>query len=264
MKTALLLIDCQYDFADPNGTLFVKGADKDVERLTAWIRTNWKKIDSITLTADSHQPLDISHPKFWQDESGCNPEPFTQITSSDVKSGKWKPLFEPDKVLNYLLTLETQKEYPHFIWPEHCLAGSIGASIVKPVMDAVIDWAKYRGKTYDVIVKGEYQFSEHFGAFRAQVPVPERDDTKNNVILMELVKNNDVIYIAGEAKSHCVASTIKQAIELLPQHIQKFVILEDCMSDVEGLGHLGEPAYIKAKELGAKFEKSKITETAEV
>lgn len=261
MKTALLIIDAQYDFANPNGTLFVNGADKDMERLSVWMRQNWKIIDSIAMTLDSHQPMDISHPKFWSNANGYNPEPFTQITSADVESGKWVPIFEKEKTLNYLKQLETQGEYPHFIWPEHCLTGSVGASVVKPVMDAVTDWAKYRSKTYGVVVKGEYQFSEHFGAFRAQIPTPDREDTKNNSWLMNFVREHDVIYIAGEAKSHCVASTIKQAIELFPEQVKKFVILEDCMSDVGNLGHLGKPAYDKARELGAKFEKSQITET---
>jgi nicotinamidase/pyrazinamidase len=264
MKTALLLIDCQYDFANPNGTLFVKGADKDMERLSEWIMENIERIDSITMTVDSHQPHDISHPGFWQDSSGRNPAPFTQIKLSDVQSGMWNPMFEPEKVVRYLTQLESQGEYPHMIWPEHCLTGSLGASVVGSVMDAVTEWSRRKMEPYRVIIKGEYQFSEHFGAFRAQVPVPERDDTKNNVLLMGMIRNHDVVYVAGEAKSHCVASTINQAAELLPEHVKKFVILEDCMSDVEGLGHLGEPTYNKVREMGAKFEKTALKETETV
>lgn len=264
MKKALLLIDCQYDFADPNGTLFVKGADKDMERLSAWILSNKNELDSISMTIDSHQPMDISHPSFWKDGAGLNPKPFTQITLAEVKSEKWIPACEKDKALNYLEQLEAQGEYPHFIWPEHCISGSRGSSVVKSVMDAVSDWARYHNKTYGVVVKGEYQFSEHFGAFRAQVPTIGVKSTQNNEFLLDFVKNHDIIYIAGEAKSHCVASTIKQTIELLPEHVKKFVVLEDCMSDVENLGHLGEPTYKKAIELGAKFEKAEITETAEL
>jgi hypothetical protein len=34
------------------------------------------------------------------------------------------------------------------------------------------------------------------------------------------------------------------------------IIIEDCMSDVTGLGHLGEPIYAEARQKGLRFAKA--------
>jgi nicotinamidase-related amidase len=79
-KNALLIIDPQVDFCDPKGKLYVNGAEKDMERVAKFILQNKEKIDYIAITLDSHRPIDISHPAFWQDCDGNHPGPFTIIT----------------------------------------------------------------------------------------------------------------------------------------------------------------------------------------
>ena len=44
MSNALLIIDPQNDFCNPNGTLFVSGAEEDCERLAEFIDNNSSKI----------------------------------------------------------------------------------------------------------------------------------------------------------------------------------------------------------------------------
>jgi nicotinamidase-related amidase len=278
MKAGLLVIDPQFDFCHPNGKLSVSGAHSDMGRLADWILQKSDTIDSIAVTLDSHQPNDVSHPKFWMDAEGRSPEPFTQITYDEVISGKWIPKFNPEIVKVYIKLLEKQGEYPHFIWPEHCITGSAGASIYDTLLRAIIEWS-YRKKTwYQTFTKGEMPLVEHFGALRSQISMADisKEGHFNNLEwssismnwalkltgkdVIEWISAHDVIYIAGEAKSHCVASTIKQVMEIMPEQISKFVILEDCMSDVTGLAHLGEPIFAKAKEMGAKFEKSVVLE----
>jgi hypothetical protein len=34
------------------------------------------------------------------------------------------------------------------------------------------------------------------------------------------------------------------------------IIIEDCMSDVSGLGHLGEPIYTEARSQGLRFARA--------
>jgi nicotinamidase/pyrazinamidase len=254
-QNAILIIDAQYDFCNPQGALFVAGADADMKRLAAWIKINKSQIDHISVTMDSHPVNDISHPSFWQDKNGNFPNPFTPITSQEIKDGKWSPRFFPKEATGYVESLEKQGEFGHFIWPNHCLIGSRGAALDDNIMDALIEWTK-DGKFYQVVAKGTYPLTEHFGIFRANVPVANRPETQLNQALIDTLEKYQNVYLVGEAKSHCVANSLKQAMEEAPNLAGKFVILEDCMSDVTGLGHLGAPIYSKAKAMGIKFAKS--------
>jgi nicotinamidase/pyrazinamidase len=254
-QNAFLIIDAQYDFCNPNGALYVTGAEKDMQRLKKIILDNLDKIDNICVTIDSHPVNDISHPSFWQDKDGKNPAPFTQITLKEVNDGTWTPRFYPDKAIKYLADLEAQGEFPHFIWPEHCLMGSKGGALDDTLMEALKAWT-YTGKYYQAVTKGTYPLTEHFGIFMAQIPVADRPETQLNQGLIKTLETYQNVFIAGEAKSHCVATSIKQAINYAPALAGKMVIIEDCMSDVPGLGHLGEPIYQLAKSKGLRFTDS--------
>ena len=59
MSNALMLIDCQKDFTTPTGSLFVPGADKDMERLADVIDRSGDNYDSIFLTIDSHNVYEL-------------------------------------------------------------------------------------------------------------------------------------------------------------------------------------------------------------
>ena len=254
-QNALLIIDAQYDFCHPGGALFVQGADADMKRLSTWIKANKENIDHISVTMDSHPVNDISHPSFWQDKNGNFPNPFTAISSQEIREGKWTPRFFPKETIQYVEALEKQGEFGHFIWPYHCLVGSRGAAIDDNIMDALIEWTR-SGKFYQVVAKGTYPLTEHFGIFRANVPVPNRPETQLNQSLIETLEKYQNVYLAGEAKSHCVANSLKQAMEEAPSLARKFIILEDCMSDVTGMGHLGAPIYDQAQGMGIRFAKS--------
>jgi nicotinamidase/pyrazinamidase len=254
-KNAILIIDAQYDFCNPNGALFVAGADADMQRLNNFIIRNKNQIDYICVTLDTHPIHDISHPSFWEDAQHQSPAPFTQITLAEVQSGKWKPKFFAKEATEYLTKLEAQGQFPHFIWPEHCLIGSKGAAIDEILMEALKIWAK-DGKEYQTVCKGTYPLSEHFGIFAAQIPVADRPETQLNTTLINTLQAYDHVYLAGQAKSHCVATSLKQAMDFAPTLAQKMIILEDTMSDVTGLGHLGQPIYQQAKQQGIQFANS--------
>lgn len=255
-QNALLVIDAQYDFCHPNGSLYVPGADEDMERLSKIVKDHAEKIDHISVTLDSHPVNDISHPSFWQDKAGNFPAPFTAITSDDVKAGTWTPRFFPEITLKYLADLEAEGKFTHVIWPEHCLIGSKGNALFDPLMDALVAWTR-RGKYYQAVTKGTYPMTEHFGIFMAQVPVSDRPETQLNQGLIKTLENYQNVFVAGEAKSHCVATSIKQAMDYAPGLAKKMVIIEDCMSDVTGMGHLADPIYAEAKTQGLRFIDSK-------
>lgn len=251
-KNALVIIDCQNDFTDPKGALFVPGAVEDNQRLSQWIISEKSGLDYVCVTLDSHQPNDIAHPNFWQDSQGNFPAPFTSITSDDVKSGKWTPRFAPQVSLRYLEQLEANGEYPHTIWPAHCLIGSWGYALDSQVFNAINTWT-LDGKFYAVVPKGTNPFTEHFGAFRAQVPIPGSPETQANIDLLKTLQEYQTVYIAGQAKSHCVANSLKQALEIAPDLANRIVILEDCMSNVPGFEHIADGIYADAKARGVRF-----------
>jgi nicotinamidase-related amidase len=255
MKTAFLIIDAQYDFCQPQGTLYVPGAQEDIQRLSQLIRQNTHKIDAIYATLDTHPVNDISHPSFWKDAAGNPPAPFTLITAAEVLAGTWIPQFEAGNVLQYLQKLEAQGEFTHCIWPEHCLHGSRGAALDDALLEALRAFA-HTGKEYHTIEKGTNPLTEHFGIFQAQIPIDGAPETQLNTQLINDLRQYNRIYLCGEAKSHCVATSLKQVMQHAPELAQKFVIIEDVMSDVPGFGMLGDPIYAAARQAGIPFVKS--------
>ena len=262
-KVALLVIDGQNDFCHPDGALYVPGAEKDMGRLADFVLRNQSKIEYIGLTQDSHLVIDISHPPFWEDKDGNQPNPFTIISVDDVKNGVWTPKFYPQATLKYIENLQEQGEFPHCIWPVHCIDGSSGAAIYPELMNAVITWSANQCKWHKIVKKGLHPLTEHFGVFQANIPIPGEEGTQLNDRLIKILNEFDVVYFAGQAKSHCVATSLKQAMKFDQTLAKKFVILEDCMSDVPGevapnitFADLAKPIYDEAKALGIPFVKS--------
>jgi len=177
------------------------------------------------------------------------------IPAIDIIDGKWIPRFFPTEAIHYLESLEKQGEFGHFIWPYHCLIGSRGAAIDHQIMEALIDWTR-DGKYYNVLTKGTNPLTEHFGIFRANIPIPECPETQLNLSFIQTFEKYQNVFLAGEAKSHCIANSLKQAMEEAPLLARKVIVLEDCMSDVAGLGHLGTPIFEKARIMGIRFGNS--------
>ena len=254
-KNAFLIIDAQYDFCNPDGALFVPGAVEDLQRLAALITAQAAAIDHIVVTLDSHPVNAIFHPSFWQDANGNFPPPFTQITAADIQAGTWIARFAPEAATKYVADLEAQGSFRHFIWPEHCLTGSKGASLDDTLLEALRLWTR-QGKQYYALTKGENPLTEHFGIFAAQVPLPNDPETQLNTRLIAELLQYENIYLSGQAKSHCVATSLKQAMDFAPELARKIIVIEDCMSDVTGLGYLGSPIYDEARSRGIHFVKA--------
>jgi len=251
VNNLLLVIDMQYDFCSPEGALYVPGSEKDVLRLAGFINSNESEIGNIIFTQDNHNVVDISHPVFWEDKKGSYPKPFTEISLKKILGGVWQPRFQKGKAIDYIRKLEKQGELPHTIWPEHCIMGSHGAAIVDEVLEPARKWAR-KGNFYEVVIKGTNPMTEHFGALKANVPIAGCPETHLNTDLLNKFLHASKIYIGGEARSHCVATTIRQML-LIGGLAKKIHILEDCMSDVTGFEKIALPIYEKASSEGAKF-----------
>ncbi|MBP9726620.1 MAG: isochorismatase family protein [Gammaproteobacteria bacterium] len=226
----LLIVDPQNDFCDPQGSLYIPGADDDMLQLASFIH-RWKdQISQIHVTLDSHRRLDIAHPLWWQDAHGKSPQPFTLISPEDIQAGRWNavvPAFQ-ERTAAYIDSLHAKGRYPHTIWPEHCLLGSWGHNIFSELLKAIQAWEKRR-IFVNYVIKGMNPWTEHFSAVRAEVPDPEDSSTATNNELIESLSKADQILVAGEASTHCVMSTVE---DLSDYYAEKIVWLSDATSPV--------------------------------
>jgi nicotinamidase-related amidase len=242
-KVHLVVIDPQFDFCDPSGNLYVKGADKDMERLGVMIEKIVDKIDDIHITLDSHHPVHIAHPIFWRDSKGNHPNPFTLISVSDVENGVWSTtrpgLYK--QALNYVKELEKNKRYVLCIWPPHCLIGTKGQTVYEPINRALAQWTD-QFAVVDYVTKGSNILTEHYSAIVADVPDPSDPTTQMNVSFLNTLNEADIILLAGEAGSHCLANTGRDAINYFTDDsfVKKLVLLEDATSPVPGFEGLQE------------------------
>ena len=260
MKMHLLIIDPQNDFCDPVGSLYVPGAEDDMARLASFMERTRSKIDDIHVTVDSHHLFDIAHPLYWKDTEGNHPQPFTIITAADVRSGKWRATIESEKkwALKYVESLEGQaNKFPLCVWPPHCLIGSAGHSLFGPVYDQILFWETEQVAIADIVTKGSNYKTEHYGGLMAEVPDPDDPSTQLNTGLIQTLQVADLIVVAGEALSHCLATTLTQIIDNFgPDNAKKIVILEDCSSSVPGFESAGDDFIKYAKDNGVRFENS--------
>lgn len=261
MKTHLLIIDPQNSFCDPvNGELFVKGADRDITRLAAFVRAHGNELHDIHVTLDSHQLVHVAHPIFWVDKDGKNPAPFTAILPADVegKDPKWKTTSPAlrQRGIDYVRALAAGGRYVLVIWPPHCLIGTPGHNIVPELATALRAWTE-RLRLVRYVTKGSNPLTEHYSAVKADVPDPLDPGTQINTSLIETLQEADRILIAGEALSHCVANTVRDiAAEFGEDQIKKLVLLEDASSSVPGFEKLGDDFVAEMTRRGMKTAKT--------
>jgi nicotinamidase/pyrazinamidase len=232
-----LIIDPQEDFCNPRtGTLFVPGADADISRLAAMIRRISSKIDDMHVTLDSHHYVDIAHPIWWKDSAGNHPAPFTIITVGDLDAGKWTTT-QPGtykRSREYVEHLAANGRYPLCIWPYHCLIGSPGHAVVPELFDALKGWEDSRFAVVDYVTKGSNIWTEHYSAVVADVPDPTDPSTQINTRLIQTLMEADLIFVAGEAGSHCLANTVRDIANNFgdDSYVKKLVLLTDATAPV--------------------------------
>lgn len=235
MDICFLLIDPQRDFCHPNGSLYVPGAEQDMQRVAKMILAIKNKLSKIYLTLDSHRKLDIAHPLWWKNKTNQHPESFTIITSQQVEQGEWMaaiPSYQA-KSLAYLKLLKKNSRYPHTIWPEHCLIGGSGHCIDDSIL-AALNQCEQQYIPIEIIVKGLNPFTEHFSAIGAEVPDINSPDTQKNIQLIKSIESADLVLIAGEAATHCVLNTVEDIASGFENKnsIKKLIWLSDGSSAV--------------------------------
>lgn len=236
-KLALLIVDGQWDFVSPLGGLPVPGAIADIQRLIEFIYKNLGDITSIFASMDAHLLYHIFSSTWWRNRDGNPPPPYTAIFYKDIKAVNWKPIIDPLWSTEYVKKLEAQAQKPLMIWPTHCLQGTPGQALVPALSEAIMYHAVARGSQPTYLEKGKNPRTEHYGIFKAEIEDPKDVSTQLNTMVLDIIAKNDLIYVAGEAKSHCVLETMNQLVAYFgktqPETIKKIRFLMDCTSSVK-------------------------------
>lgn len=234
-RVLLLLVDPQVDFVHADGALSVPGAVDDTRRVIEWLYTQLDSVTDIAVSLDSHGPLHIFYPGWWVDGAGDHPAPMTPITAAEVKAGAWQPVYEDDWSREYVHTLETQAKKTLMIWPYHTLLGTPGHAITPALYEAITFHSEARQAQPTYLVKGRIPKTEHYSIFEPEVKTTDHPEGAPNTALLERLASYDLIYVAGQAKSHCVLETVGSIVNYGPQApglIEKLRLLNDCMSSV--------------------------------
>ena len=254
-KIALLLVDVQNTFCIPEFELYVggrsgTGAVDDNRRLCEFIYRNINAITRIYPTMDTHQAVQIFHSIFLVNDRGEHPPPFTLVTAADVSDGVWKfnpavaaslqvdPAYGQRFLQHYTRQLLEGGKYDLTIWPYHAMLGGIGHALVAAVEEAIFFHGLARRSQPAFQVKGNHPLTENYSVLQPEVRQDPQGGplAKRNTALLSMLTEFDAVFIAGQAKSHCVAWTVEDLrveIETLdPQLAQKVYLLADCTSPV--------------------------------
>lgn len=130
------------------------------------------------------------------------------------------------------------------IWPEHCLIGSFGHGVYPPLHKALSAWEHATRREVTWVLKGQNNSTEMYSALRAEVPMKDDPATEINYNLINALKGHTSVIICGQAKSHCVANTMRDLLSCWPKgRASDLVLLNDACSSVPG-----------CEEAGANFE----------
>lgn len=261
-RIALLLIDAQVDFIHEDGALSVPGAVDDTKRTIEWIFDKLPQISKIYASLDSHIPIQIFSPAWWRDTDGKHPQPFTLISNEDIKSGKWKAIYQPEWSVEYTERLEEYAKKQLMIWPYHTLIGTPGYAITPALYEALAYHSTARQTSPHFIVKGTIPQTENYSIFEPEVKVDSDPNGGLNTALLDELAGYEQIYVAGQAKSHCVLESVTSMMRYFdgkPEIISKIHVLEDAMSSVVSPGIDFEAM---AQETLSKFAKNGLNITA--
>ena len=198
---------------------------------------------------DTHQSMQVFHAIWLVDENGEHPEPYTLVSAEDVASGRWRmnpevaPALGVDAgyaerhLAHYTRRLAEGGKYDLTIWPYHAMLGGIGHALVSAVEEAIFFHGITRRSQPDFQVKGDNPLTEHYSMLGPEVtegPDGDRLGGKNAQLVARLM-SFDVVVVAGQAKSHCMAWTIDDLLEEESEGVglaERTYLLEDCTSPV--------------------------------
>jgi len=234
-------IDAQIAFCNPKGSLFVPGAVEDTQRAVDFFAARLARVTTMVLSLDTHAVHQIFHPSFWVNGDGDHPAPFTVISRVDVASKKWIPVRDRDACVEYVGKLEASGKYVLTIWPYHALLGGVSHALVPAVMELAMLHALARDADTIFETKGQFPLTENYSVLSPEVTELASLGSGArvgafNTKLFDLLMKHDRVYVFGQAKSHCVLSTLldmRAQIERADRALaKKIFVLVDAMSPV--------------------------------
>jgi len=258
-RVGLLAIDVQNTFCLPDFELFVggrsgTGAIDDTRRLCTFIYQHLDRLTEIIPTLDTHTANQIFHPQFWLDRDDQPAPPMTMITLTDVETGRWRvnpamthriaadyPALSDrlnDYALHYVRQLTADGKLPLTVWPYHSLLGGVGHALVSAFEEACFVHNLARQSQTRFELKGSHPLTENYSVLRPEVITDDRGTTiaQPNHAAIEHLLSFDALIIAGQAKSHCVAWSVRDLLQEIqarnPSFVDQVYLLEDCMSPV--------------------------------
>ena len=237
VRIAAFGIDVQVAFCQPEASLFVPGAVEDTQRTLRWLYAHLDRITGLVFSLDTHRVFQVFHPAWWQDAEGRPPAPLTPITAAEIRAGKWRATRHPEESLAYCERLEATGRYVLTVWPYHALLGGLSHALLPSVMEASLFHSLARDTQTRFEVKGEEPLTENYSVLSPEVTeLPGQKVGEFNQELFDHLLTFERVYVFGQAKSHCVLSTLLD----LQKHIEatdrskmgRIHILEDAMSSV--------------------------------
>ena len=245
-RVALMIIDMQVDFCHKDGTLYVPGAEDDIRRAIAMILANMDKITSIFASLDSHLLFQIFYRTWWQLQNKQKPDVFTEIykdtrpshsLAKSIEQNEIRAILDPINSINYTGTMLTQANKPLCIWPYHTMLGTPGQALDPALFEVLAYHAFSRKSQLNFLQKGQIPQTEMYGILSPEVKIPKHPQGGFNTDFLNILMKHDIVYVLGQAKSHCVLETLRQIHDFFtktdPTVLNKLFIVEDCMSSVK-------------------------------
>ena len=109
--------------------------------------------------------------------------------------------------------------------------------VVPELFAALQEWEQ-RFRVVDYVTKGSNIWTEHYSAIQADVPDPADPSTQINTALIGTLMKADIVAVAGEAGSHCLANTVRDIADNFGDDRPglQIVLLQDATSPVGGFG----------------------------
>ncbi|PJF21993.1 MAG: hypothetical protein CUN56_08225, partial [Phototrophicales bacterium] len=177
------------------------------------------------------------------------------------KRGTWQPLYEQEWSQNYVAQLEQSAKKQLMIWPYHTLLGTPGHALVPAIYEAIAYHTAARRIQPTILIKGTLPITEHYSIMEPEVKIEGNPMGQLNTSLLDVIGQYDLIYVAGQAKSHCVLETLASMMRYYPPEIiAKIRVLEDAMSSVThpeiDFDHLANETLAQFAEQGMKLVKT--------
>ncbi len=260
-RVLLWLIDMQNDFIlpAPLGRLPVPNAVQDAQRTIEWLYRNVHSVTQIAASLDTHTPFQIFYPTWWRNAQGEPPAPYTVISAEEVAKGVWTPTLDETWSVQYVEELEKVGKKQLMIWPFHCMEGTNGRALLPALAEAILYHSGARTAQPVYLTKGTIPQTEFYSVVEPEVKYPQHPDGGLNTRFLEFIAGFDLIYVAGEARSHCVLATLHSVLRYFadqPQVIAKLRFLEDCASSISGFEQSTEDQLGAMAAQGMRLVKS--------